>query len=73
MVPIVEEQLVADSSTRNAILTKRKGKTIASTSTTGRIVRLEIRRAAGGVAVAGHPLPAAELDMVTRLIPDVDM
>lgn len=71
-LPSGEEQAAADSRTKNATLTKKNGKAIASTSTTGSIVRLEIRRLA--VAVASDPLPAPpEPDIVTRFIPDVDM
>ena len=73
-IPRVEEQLAADSSTRKATLTKRNGKTIPSTSTTGKSVRPGIRRAAGGgAAAAGKVLAAPELDIVKRFIPDAEM
>lgn len=64
-----EEQRVADSSTRKAILTNRKGKQIASNRTTGKNVRLENRR----LAAAEDPLPEPELGMVTFFIPAEDM
>ena len=70
---MVEEQFVADSRTWNAILKNAKGKTIPSNSTTGNILRLDIRRTGGGEADAGYPLAAAELDIVTLFIPEVEM
>lgn len=74
-LPRVEQQAVVDSRTKNAILTKRNGSTIPSTSATGSKVRLGIRRlnAVVDFAVSGDPFPASELDIVSRFIPFVDM
>ncbi|KAM1664969.1 hypothetical protein ACFXTN_040407 [Malus domestica] len=55
---------------QNAILTKRKGKTNASTSNNGKTVRTEILRVA---AVEGDPFPAPALDIVSLFIPVVDI
>lgn len=71
-LPGEEEQAAADSRTMKAILTKRNGKTSASTSTSGNNVLPENLLVAAG---AGDPLPlpAPALDMVSLFIPVVDM
>ena len=76
----MEEQFVADSRTRKAILTKRKGKAIPSRRTTGSKVRAVMNRRVVvaatvevGVKVAGDPFSAPELEIVTLFIPDVEM
>lgn len=74
ILPSEEEQTAEDSSTRNATRTKRKGNTIPRTSTTGNRVReLGILRPARAAAGADDRLPVPEFDIVTLLIPVVDM
>ena len=84
-LPIGEEHgdEEADSRTKKAILTKRKGKMIPKTNTTGNRVRLDShpRDAAAAVAATVAPLlpvpplppPPLGLDIVTLFIPVVDM
>ena len=68
-LPSEELQAEADSRTKKAILTKRKGKTIESNSTTGKTARRLTRR----VATVDPLAEELVVLMVTLLIPVVEM